>query len=117
MPAAKLNLTVEQEATYRKRLTWRDKNRRAVSLIGYLARMQVRDSYDSETVLLDLNSFDTNGGLTLGGTSGTIDIIITPEQTATLKSGLYDILLTSGSGDDIRLAQGKITVSPAVTRG
>jgi hypothetical protein len=113
MPAAKLNLTVEQEATYRKRLIWRDKNRRVINLGGYTGKMQIRETYTSNTVLYELST--VNGRMSLS-TAGVIELNISSNDTASLKGGVYDIVLTAPDGTDIRLAQGKLMVSPAVTK-
>jgi len=113
MPAAKLNLTVEQEATYKKRLIWRDKNRRVINLGGYTGKMQIRETYTSNTVLYELST--VNGRMSLS-TAGVIELNISSNDTASLKGGVYDIVLTAPDGTDIRLAQGKLMVSPAVTK-
>lgn len=113
MPAAKLNLTVEQGTTFTKRLTWRDKNKRPVSLVGYAARMQIRPSVQSTEVILELSS--SNGRITLGA-AGTITLELSPAETSALKAGVYDLELTSVTGQVIRLIEGKVNVSPEVTR-
>ena len=113
MPAAKLNLTVEQGTTFTKRLTWRDKNKRPVPLTGYTARMQVRPSVTSAEVILELST--ANGRITLGA-GGIIQLDLTPAETSALKAGVYDLELTDISGRVTRLIEGKVTVSPEVTR-
>lgn len=113
MPAAKLNLTVEQGATYTKKLVWRDKNRRPVNLTGYTARMQIRPKVDSSQIIYELST--TNGRITLSST-GVIEMKISATDTSTLVSGVYDLELTTASGDVVRLVEGKVTVSPEVTR-
>ena len=113
MPAAKLNLTIEQGTTFTKRLTWRDKNKRPVSLTGYTSRMQVRPTVTSAEVILELST--ANNRITLA-TGGIIQIQLTPEETSAMKAGVYDLELTDTSGRVTRLIEGKVSVSPEVTR-
>lgn len=88
-----------------------------INLTGYTARMQIRSSVESETVLVNLTT--ENGGITLGGTGGTVQLLITAVATAaiTWTSGVYDLELVSGSGIVTRLVSGRINVTQEVTRG
>jgi len=113
MPAAKLNLTVEQGADFSKRLVWRDKNKRPVNLTGYTAKMQVRSSAGSPTVILELST--TNGRISLPG-SGAIELTIASNDTETITSGVYDLKLYAPDGKEIRFIEGKLTVTPGVTK-
>lgn len=113
MAAAKLNLTIEQGTTFSKRLTWRDKSKRLVPLVGYTARMQIRASVSATEVILELST--ANGRITLGA-AGTIDLNLTPAETSALKAGVYDLELTDVAGRVTRLIEGKVNVSPEVTR-
>jgi hypothetical protein len=88
----------------------------ALNWTGYTARMQVREAADSTATLLDLN---TNGsGITLGGTAGTIDLVITSTQSAAIPSGsfAYDFELVSSGNQVTRLLQGAFNVVGNVTR-
>lgn len=113
MPAAKLNLNIEQGTSYTKRLVWRDKNKRPVPLTGYSARMQIRPTVASTEVILELST--VNGRITLGA-GGAITLTLNPSETSQLKAGVYDLELTDGDGRVTRLIEGKVTVSPEVTR-
>lgn len=113
MPAAKLNLTVEQGATFVKRLVWRDKAKRPISLSGYTAKMQIRESASSATVLFELST--ANGRISMPG-SGVIEMTIAVADTFNVKNGVYDLMLYAPSGQQIRLVEGKVVVSPGVTR-
>lgn len=87
----------------------------ALNWSGYSARMQVREAADATATLLSL----TNGsGITLGGTAGTIDLVITNAQSAAVVSGsyAYDLELISGSTAVTRLLQGSFNVVGNVTR-
>lgn len=113
---AKLKLTIYQGATFRKRLAWLNPDRTPIDLTGCTARMQVREEYASPLPLLELTT--ENGGITLGGAAGTIDLLSSDEDTATMEwnGGVFDIEIAHPNGDVTRLAQGSISVSPEVTR-
>ena len=118
---AKLKFTIYQGATFRKRLRWTNKaTGTPLDLTGCKARMQVRAEVESTEVLLELTT--ENGGITLGGTAGTIDFYVGATATAafTWTSVVFDLeIVHPGSlPDDVtRLAQGTVSVSPEVTRG
>ena len=116
MTAAKHNLTIDQGATFRITLTYKIDST-PVNLTGYAARMQVRERYDSETTAVSLTSAP-GGGLTLGGSAGTIAIEITDVQSAAMPAGrlVYDLELVAPNGDVTRLVEGTMTVTPEVTR-
>jgi hypothetical protein len=118
MAAAKVNLTVEQGATFKKSFLWKDKKGRAINLTGYSALMQVRaEQSESSAVLLQIGSDAPESGITIDAAAGKISLHITDEETALLsfKKAYYDLLLTPPSGERLRLVQGTFTVSPRVT--
>lgn len=137
---AKLKLTIYQGATFRRRLWWsaypypvvhvggllinKDTGLPAdpadlqpIDLTGCTARLQVRAEVGSPTVLLTLTT--ENGGITLGGVSGTVDLLSAPSETATMQwdGGVWDLEIVHPGGDVTRLAEGTMSVSPEVTRG
>lgn len=127
MPAVNVDLTVEQGTTYRVTANVTTPNNAnppvqvPYDLTGCTARMQVRQRYTDTTPLFEANT--TNGGLTLGGTAGTIAIVLTSANTALLKVALplgpgaappptqvyyYDLIVILPSGDELRFMQGRI---------
>jgi len=90
---AKLKLTIYQGATFRKRLTWKGPlpAQTPIDLTGCTARMQVRPEVESSTVLLELTT--ANGGITLGGVAGTIELFVSDDDSAafTWQSGSWDL--------------------------
>jgi hypothetical protein len=114
MAAGIYDITIEQGATFQLSLTWKDSNDAPVDLTGYSARMQVRETYESEETLVSLTS---PGDMVLGGVLGTILITIQPAVTSVLPlvEGVYDIEMIAGSVI-YRLLQGKATISREVTR-
>lgn len=119
MPAAKLDITFEQGATFELHVDYQQSNGDPVDLTGWSARMQVREGYESESPLLSLTDGD---GITLGGTAGTIDVLVDDETTAGLPTGVpaahcvWDLELENPSGRVTRLAGGEALVTPEVSR-
>lgn len=117
MAVSKLKLEILQGATFRKRLTWKTGSPAApVDLTGFSARMQVRGEITDTAILIELTT--VNGGITLGGAAGTIDLYISDTDTTamTWESGVYDLELVAPSNDVTRLVGGTVVVSPEVTR-
>lgn len=110
-----LNLTFSQGATWKLSLTYTNSQGSPIDLTNYTARMQARVSYDSTAVALNL----TNGtGITLGGTAGTVNLLVPASTTAAIGAAqyVYDMELVSNSGEVTRLIEGTLVVTPEVTR-
>lgn len=109
------NIVIEKYASFVLNFTLKE-NELATDLTGYTAQMEVRSSFSDDTVLLVAST--ANGKITLGGTSGTVQVIIPPDETGALAvtSAVYDILLESPTGIVRRRLQGKVKVDPGVTR-
>lgn len=102
-------------ATFSTTLTYRDSSNALVDLTGYTARLQLKSSRSLDAAALI--TLTSGSGITLGGAAGTIAIVITDEQTATLAAGTvyYSVLLIPGSGAAFHLLEGKMTVKEGVT--
>ena len=107
------DLLCPQGVTFDKTFTWSNGGT-AVNLTGYTAALQVRSAYDADTALISLTS---GSGITLGGTAGTIAVVISAAVTGAVDAGSYawDLELYSGS-TTTRLLQGAFVVSGGVTR-
>jgi len=113
--ATSYNITAYQGDYIQLTLNIKDSNGSAINLNGYGVRGQVRASYGSTGVLLDLNPIITNNA------SGSIAININSyiSQDLPVNDHIYDIerypsnILT---GNSIKLMQGKFTILPEVTR-
>lgn len=119
MAVAKLKLQIDQGATFRRRLTWQTGTPPvAVDLSGWSARMQIRPTIGSDQVLATLTT--DNGGITLGGAAGTIDLYLAASATAGYgwQNGVYDLELVApgADGDVTRLLGGSVQVTPEVAR-
>lgn len=116
MTASKLNLSIEQGATFRTTITWQTGSPLApVNLTGASAELQIRADY-GQPLLKQLDT--TNGGITLGGAAGTIALYISATDTLamTFDRAIYDLFITlPNGGDATKLVMGNVTVAQAVT--
>jgi hypothetical protein len=116
----KVKLTIYQGSTFRWHATFKNGSPAVVTdLTGYTARMQARGSIaDANPPLLTLTT--ENGGITLGGVLGTIDLFLSATATAaiTWTEAVYDLELIGPTPnfDVTRRIYGPIVVSPEVTR-
>lgn len=124
MLAGIYNITCQQGSTFSRTITFKypdplspptDPTYLLWDFTGYTARMQVRRTVDSSTVLISLTT--ENGRITLGGATGIIELNITAADTAALtSSGVYDLEIISGTGTVDRIMQGNFDLSQEVTR-
>ena len=134
MAAGKYNFTIEQGATVDFAVQYKDSNSNPIDLSGYQARMQLRPTIGSSTVILTLSSsLGIDGtGLNLSGsgglnastppTSGSVGVFVSAATSSllTFDSALYDLEIASGSGDSAvvtRLIEGIIKLSKNITLG
>lgn len=113
--AARLDLTIEQGATFTYNLTWRDGSGAVKALgSGWTARLQIRETVSSSTTLASLTN---TAGITLGNSAPNIVISISATDTAALNftNAVYDLELVN-SGTVYRVLEGKVNLSKEVTR-
>jgi hypothetical protein len=114
---AKHNFFVYRGATFSEQIEWKDENGVAIDLTGFTARMHMRDTLEASTPFLTLTT--ENGGISLDGTAGTVDLLASAAATSAISatSGVYDLELVAGDGVTVtRLLEGLVTISPEVTR-
>ena len=87
-----------------------------VPIAGYTAKMQIRESIDSSTVILELTT--ANGGIVIDTTNFTIGINMTSNQTAafTFINAVYSLELTNVGGAVQTFVNGNLSLVPEVTR-
>jgi hypothetical protein len=114
MAAATHNLIIDQGATWRLNLLYKDSENSPIDLTGYTAQLQLRTSYDAASASLNLSN---GSGITITANTGSIAIVATATQTNALIAGdyVYDLEITL-SGEVTRLIQGRAIVRPQVTR-
>lgn len=118
MVAGRYNFTIEQGAQFDRLLTWQTGTPLvAVDLTGFSARVKLKDGRGQQ--LLSLTTVPTSNGdvITLGGTAGTIEIVISDETTTALDfdEATYDLELVSPAGAVVRLLEGVVDLSREVT--
>jgi len=116
MTAGAYTIVIEKGATYpTDPMTWKDSSGNAIDLTGYTARLQMRE-IDNVALILTLTT--ENGGITLGGTAGTIVLNISAATTSaiTQSDGIYDLEVVSSSGTVTRLLEGSVQFRAEVTR-
>ncbi|CAB4169237.1 hypothetical protein UFOVP1516_67 [uncultured Caudovirales phage] len=117
MSASTLNLPViEKGATYRHTLTWTDAIGAAINLTGCTAKLQVRTSITSSTVVLELSS--VNNRIIITPLTGVIELYISATDTMALSGtgGVYDLEIYFSNGDITRLIEGSVVFKNEVTR-
>lgn len=116
MTAALLNLELDKGSTWKHTFKLNQgKSSVPMDLTGYTAKMQIRKSATSPTVLFELSTL--NGRLIIEH-PGVLKILVTDEDTGdmTFNSAVYDLEITSADGETTRIVQGTITATQQVTR-
>lgn len=111
--AGRLDLTIQQGATFSLQLTFADGNGDPIDLTGYAGAAEVRTSYDAATPVATLSVAVTDP------TNGVMTLSLTAAQTAALTApsgGVWDLLLTTPTGDKFRVLEGNVRITAAVTR-
>lgn len=113
MLAGTYDIICEQGATFRRIISVVNADDSLPDYSGSTARMQVRPSVESATIIIELTT--ENDGITLEDNS--LTLAITAADTADLPVGTYryDLEIQTGA-EVIRLVQGSFRVSPEVTR-
>jgi len=126
MAAGVFDLAIEQGATFRRTVIWRDPNVNpstpgpVKNLVGCTAVMEIRNAVADRADSVILLSLTTeNGGIVITGAEGRLDIHATGVQTRTLtaKKAVYDLyVLYPGDLDDpIKILKGAVAIDKTVT--
>jgi hypothetical protein len=109
------NITADRGATFTRTITLLEQNGTPQNLTGYTAKMDVRETYDSNAVALQLST--TNNRITIDGTNGKISLNVAADNMALAPfQYVYDLEVTSSAGVVDRVVMGTFTVRPEVTR-
>jgi hypothetical protein len=125
MPAANYNITIEQGASFSRTLTLKDSSGIPINLTGWTIRGQIRASQNASSALATFTGTVANQGTNPGEAT----ISLTPTQTAAIPQNpdattaqaktinyLYDIEGLRPDTSVVRLLQGKVTLSPEITK-
>jgi hypothetical protein len=109
-----VNFVCPQGSTFRRSLTY-TLDQIPIDLSGYSSRLQVRQTHYSEDPIISLVS---GSGILIGGSAGTIEILIEANVTSNFPPGthFYDLEIISPSNIVDRLIEGRFNVTPEVTR-
>lgn len=116
--SAALNIECDQGSTFQLQATCSDEAG-LLDLTGYSAYMQIRNSptYNAGVTPTVIYSLSTSeGGISLGGAAGTINLYIPYDNTDTIPDGAYsyDLFITT-EGFQAKMFGGIFTVLPRVT--
>jgi hypothetical protein len=121
MIAGTYNILCEQGTTFTRVLTVEQPTTEdptvfePYDLTDHTARMQVRRTIDSSTVLVELTT--ENGRISIDGAAGEITLSMSDTVTASItSSGVYDLEIIDDSDNVSRVVQGLFTLSQEVTR-
>ena len=126
MPAGKYSFVIEQGATTTFEVQYKDSTNTPVDLSGYGARLQIRPTAESNTILLSLSSsLQADGtGLNMSGSngstpvqSGSIGVYISAYSSSLLSfsEAAYDLEIYYNATVS-RILQGCVKLSKEVTR-
>jgi hypothetical protein len=105
------NLVIDQGTTFSSIITLTNQDGTAMNLTGYTVRSQFRKSYQSSSS----TSFTAS---VHDATAGKIRLQLSPTDSSSIQAGryLYDIELTSGSGEKSRALEGLVILTPEITK-
>lgn len=115
--AVTYNGVIDQGADWFLTFYYKQPDGSPVNITNYTSALQLRTSPLAKTAVLTLTT--ENGGITITGNQGRLDIHATAEQTASITNGKYsyDLEITEPANDVVtRLAQGTMEVSANTTR-
>ena len=110
--AARANLYIDQGASFSSDVTVKDLNANAFNLTGFTAVAKMAKGYESTKTRTTISTTIAADPLT-----GVVTLSLTPAQTTALSDGRYvfDLEITSSTGEVTRVIEGIITVTPQVT--
>lgn len=125
MAAGTHNFVWEQGATIDEPIIWKDASLVVIPVTGYTARMQVRSTLGSSTILHEFTT--ENSGIVVDGAAGKFTIKATAVQSAgwttwpipggqTSPVAVYDLEVISPTNVVTRLLKGTVTLDLEVTR-
>ena len=107
------NFVIDQGSTFVARVNVYTSEKLNFNLTDYTAQSQMRKMPASTTVIAEFACT-----IPAPKTDGRIILTLTDEQTLIIKPGryMYDVVISSISGEKYRAVEGIITVKPLITR-
>lgn len=114
---ARYDLDIVQGQTFHREILWKNPDGTPVNMTGFTARLQIREDYASPRPIITLTSSPV-AGLTITALLGKIVLDITAAQSSVfqIRRGVYDLEIDQGGGTFKRLLEGRVDISPEVTR-
>lgn len=109
--AQRYDLRIDQGATCAMQIECQDETGAAIDLTGCAAAAQVRYKHTDTDAAATFTA-------TVSASTGVINLGLTAAQTAALTKtyGVWDCELTFSDGTKQRLVEGKVSISPEVTK-
>jgi hypothetical protein len=116
MPATKQDILFEQGSKFEFTIQAKNNDGTIKDLSGYQARMQVRPTVGSSTILASATS--GGGEITINGPLGIVEVVIGADvvTTYTWDVGVYDLEVYTTTANVIRLTEGFAALHKEVTR-
>jgi hypothetical protein len=113
--ATKYNITIDKGSTFQMTLIWKDSSDTVIDLTGYSARMMIKQTHNDAAPIISLTS---GSGITITALSGRLDFLISATATKNIAQfeAVYDVEVESSGGIVTRLVEGKVNLSPEVTK-
>ena len=115
--AGPVQFTIDTYSRWAVTMTWYLSSAKTSvkDLSSYTAAMDIRRKQSDSTSLASLTS---GSGITLGGSAGTISIVLEDTETAAITPGpaVWDLELIDADGKNTRLVEGTAEFTPSVTR-
>lgn len=111
MPAAKYNLSIDRYGSFTQPFQYLTSDGSPFNLNGYSIRSMIRPDYLSPSASAEFTCS------IIAATSGSFTLNLHPSSSAALTGSCYyyDVRMSSGSAV-LYAIEGKVTVSPAITR-
>ena len=113
MAAGRYDITIEQGATFRLPISYKDSTGSVVDLSSsYTSRMMIKESVGGTTI----KSLTNGSGMTLAASGNNIVVDISATDTASMDfdNAVYDLEIVSGS-TVTRVLEGKVKLSREIT--
>lgn len=115
MIPGKHNFTINQGATFSRRIKVSNPDGTPYDFSGCSIRMQIRRDIKDSTFYVELTT--ANGRITVDLEEGSLDLYLSDDLTKNiLRDGVYDLEIENEHGEVSRLIYGNVRLIPEVTR-
>lgn len=118
MSAGKLNITIEQGATFNRDFTYTDQYGTPINITGATIRMNIKENFEDSTAILSATT-GSDGRISLtNATKGKFNLKISAADTADLSfdQAYYQIEIEFTDGQVDRILEGRTRLSKEIVR-